>query len=153
MGSASSKYGVISFDGDYITIQPKGIASTLAGKKAVRIPLRSVNYIQFESAGRIAEGFFCVNVGQQDHRGTLTQPAMLEARHDPNALLFGRSAEKEFAALRDEVESAIARPTAAASGKIASGPEQISQLAELRDQGILSVAEFEAKKKEILARM
>jgi hypothetical protein len=34
-----------------------------------------------------------------------------------------------------------------------SVPEQIRQLAELRDQGILTVAEFEAKKAELLARL
>jgi hypothetical protein len=32
-------------------------------------------------------------------------------------------------------------------------PEQISQLASLRDQGILSSEEFEAKKKDLLNRM
>jgi hypothetical protein len=32
-------------------------------------------------------------------------------------------------------------------------PEQIKKIAELRDMGILSPEEFEAKKKELLSRM
>ncbi|MFG3251810.1 SHOCT domain-containing protein [Streptomyces sp. NPDC048187] len=48
------------------------------------------------------------------------------------------------------------RPSAAAAGppSAASTPvEQLRQLAELRDAGILSEEEFTAKKAEILARM
>ena len=35
----------------------------------------------------------------------------------------------------------------------ATVPEQIEQLASLKDQGVLSESEFEEKKKELLARM
>ncbi len=42
---------------------------------------------------------------------------------------------------------------AAAAGAAASIPQQIRELAELRDQGIVSQEEFEAKKRELLDRM
>jgi hypothetical protein len=157
MGSASSRFGSVSFDGDYVTIQPKGgLVGALSGKKTVRIPLRSIKYIQFHAAGMVAEGFFCVNTGQQDHGGSLGQPAALEAKNDPNAILFGRSAEREFVALRDEVEVAIAKSSGggtSSGGSAPSSADQLAQLASLRDQGILSEDEFAVKKKEILARM
>lgn len=45
-------------------------------------------------------------------------------------------------------------PAQSSAAPVASGiPEQIAQLAQLRDQGILSPAEFEAKKADLLARM
>jgi hypothetical protein len=42
---------------------------------------------------------------------------------------------------------------APATGAMPNVPEQIAQLATLRDQGVLSPAEFEAKKAELLRRM
>ncbi len=44
-------------------------------------------------------------------------------------------------------------PPPAAAQSSASIPEQIEKLAKLKDQGILSKEEFDAKKKELLARM
>ena len=40
-----------------------------------------------------------------------------------------------------------------AAGRAAAVPEQIEQLARLRDQGHITDAEFEAKKAELLGRM
>jgi hypothetical protein len=44
----------------------------------------------------------------------------------------------------------VAPQSAAQSASI---PEQINQLAELRDKGVISAAEFEAKKAQLLERM
>jgi hypothetical protein len=44
-------------------------------------------------------------------------------------------------------------PQAQAAGGVDEGAEQLKKLAELKDQGILTEEEFEAKKKEILAKM
>ena len=43
-----------------------------------------------------------------------------------------------------------AAPSAAPTANI---PEQLQQLAELRDKGVISAAEFEAKKAQLLERM
>ena len=49
---------------------------------------------------------------------------------------------------------AAAAPSAAAGrGGGASVPEQIQQLADLRDRGTITAAEFEAKKAQLLERM
>jgi hypothetical protein len=49
--------------------------------------------------------------------------------------------------------AAAPAPVAAAPPPSANIPEQIKKLAELRDMGVLTADEFEAKKKELLSRM
>jgi uncharacterized membrane protein YdbT with pleckstrin-like domain len=51
-----------------------------------------------------------------------------------------------------QMEANAAR-TAGAGARVPSVPEQIAALADLRDRGIISAEEFEAKKAELLARM
>ena len=46
-----------------------------------------------------------------------------------------------------------APPRAAAAPSSSSVPEQLQQLAELRDRGVITAAEFEAKKAQLLERM
>jgi uncharacterized membrane protein YdbT with pleckstrin-like domain len=49
--------------------------------------------------------------------------------------------------------AAAAAPAAAQVSKDLSIPEQLEQLAGLRDRGVISAAEFEAKKAQLLERM
>ena len=44
-------------------------------------------------------------------------------------------------------------PVPQSAGGVDQGAEELKKLAELKEQGILSEEEFEAKKKEILAKM
>nr|WP_239105974.1 SHOCT domain-containing protein [Streptomyces rubrogriseus] len=55
----------------------------------------------------------------------------------------------------DQASSAVAPPVqpAAPSSQVSTPVEQLRQLAELRDAGILSEEEFTTNKTEILARM
>ena len=46
-----------------------------------------------------------------------------------------------------------AAPVAAPAGPAATVPEQLNQLAELRDKGVITADEFEAKKAQLLDRM
>jgi 3-oxoacyl-ACP reductase-like protein len=59
--------------------------------------------------------------------------------------------------VRDQFQPAAAPPApAAAAAAPAAGvdiPDQIAKLAALRDQGVLSADEFEAKKAELLDRL
>jgi hypothetical protein len=58
---------------------------------------------------------------------------------------------QRFTAEVNELAHRLA-PTSTASGDV-SVPDQIAELAELRDQGVLTNEEFEAKKAELLQRM
>lgn len=87
----------------------------------------------------------------------------------PNTLQYFKANEKAVMALVDTVRGRIAAAHAAGAYHNAppvihvapqsvpstqpSIPEQIQQLAALRDQGILTAEEFESKKQDLLARM
>lgn len=58
-----------------------------------------------------------------------------------------------LSALSAASATAIEAPMAVAPSSAVGVPEQIQQLAALRDQGILTVEEFDSKKAELLARM
>jgi hypothetical protein len=74
---------------------------------------------------------------------------------EPNALLFKRERENAFrqivAVIQDQIAQ-LGRP-ASQPQPAADIPEQIKKLAALRDAGVISQEEFEAKKAELLARM
>jgi Short C-terminal domain len=74
--------------------------------------------------------------------------------HDENSVIFLRSQMPDFEKLRTAVETAIAQ-NAKPQGRqhTASIPEQIAQLAALRDQSILTDEEFAAKKSSLLSQI
>jgi hypothetical protein len=91
------------------------------------------------------------------------------ASKDENAIQFRKGQELAFRAIKEEIDRRVrarhqpanppATPAASAPATAAAGPagpgipKQIRQLAELRDAGILTPEEFEAKKTELLGRM
>jgi hypothetical protein len=76
---------------------------------------------------------------------------------DENSVVFHYKQRSDFAALRDAVQTALAAmqtgPAQSADQGASRVPEQIAKLAELRDAGVLTEAEFAAKKTELLGRM
>jgi membrane protein YdbS with pleckstrin-like domain len=122
-------------------------------KKGVEIPLERINNINFhqriidriigagdldiESAGR--DG--------QSHFDFVRHPDGVQ--HEIYRQMEGRNMPPQFAT---PAPAAPAAPVAAAAAP-ASVPEQIEQLAHLRDQGHISPEEYEQKKSELLDRM
>jgi nucleoside-diphosphate-sugar epimerase len=82
-----------------------------------------------------------------------------DAARDENSVVFHYRQRNEFEHLRDVVQAAIAdyhhpAPTTAVEPPTNSDiPEQIKKLAALRDDGIITDAEFDAKKAELLSRL
>ena len=77
------------------------------------------------------------------------------AGKDENSVIFIRKQMPEFEKLRADVETALVQGTQAATPQ-QSGPsfgDQITQLAALRDKGLLTDEEFAAKKADLLSRM
>jgi Short C-terminal domain len=121
-------------------------AGVLKGDK--EIGLAQVAAVQWRNAGPMFLGHiqFSFMGGSSDAR---------IASRDENAVQFSKGQEPPFRAIKEEIDRRIrarsqGAPTSAPSASI---PEQIRQLAELRDGGILTPAEFEAKKVDLLARM
>ncbi|MET0627680.1 MAG: PH domain-containing protein, partial [Acidimicrobiia bacterium] len=123
-------------------------------KKGVEIPLERVNNINFhqriidriigagdldiESAGR--DG--------QSHFDFVRHPDGVQ--HEIYRQMEKRNMPQNFAAPAPAVPAAAPAPAPAAAPNV---PEQIEQLAQLRDQGHITEAEFEQKKSELLGRM
>jgi hypothetical protein len=64
-----------------------------------------------------------------------------------------KGAEARAFAARINADASAPAPTADSATETPDIPEQIKQLGELRDSGLLTDAEFEAKKAELLDRM
>lgn len=140
---AKGTNGLIAIDGDWLTIERKG-----AGGR--RIPLASITAVQLQQARVFTNGFIRFTVrGSPEFRGGL-QGAM----RDENAVTFRRGQAKRFNMIRAAVEESI---TAHAGGPSAATepdiPEQIKRLDELRDQKLITEAEFESKKAQLLDRL
>lgn len=143
--------GSVEIVGSNIVIRRKGIANILTqglqGDKY--IPLPSVTSVQFRSAGSLMAGMIQFTLlGGREFGG-----GMLEATKDENAVLFDKSQEPHFCALRDYVKAAISKQNShynAVHAGLSLG-EELTKLADLRDRGVLTAEEFESAKKSALA--
>jgi hypothetical protein len=112
------------------------------------IPYRSITAVQFKKAD-LTVGFiqFTLQGGVEAKRGAF------EAVTDENTVTFGTEEKtKEFERAKSIIEQKISMANIAASSVSNSSNdlEQLEKLASLRDKGIISEEEFQAKKKKIL---
>lgn len=139
--------GQIDLFEDRVVISRKGalgfLTQGLKGDKA--IPFSSITAIQFRDAGAFANGYiqFTVKGGIESRGGIFAAGA------DENTVMFrqGKQAE-EFSRLRALVETKIM------SSKADNGPvsaaDELAKFAALRDRGIITVEEFQQKKRMLL---
>ena len=149
---AKGKNGLITVDGDWLTIDRKGFGHAGHSQEDRRIPLASITAVQLQSARMFTNGFIRFTVtGSTELRGGGLQNAM----RDENAVIFSRRQAKGFNMIRAAVEQHItAHHAGARSGASEPDiPEQIKRLDELRDQNLITEEEFEAKKAELLDRL
>ena len=150
--------GYCAFDGHFVTIQHVGALGRMTvGKGVKRIPLASVSAVQIKPAGSVISGFIQFTLPGSNERRSEFGKQTFDAAGDENSIVFIRGQEPAFLAFRDVVEQAIAaRHSPAPAAPAAAGPsvlDQISQLGSLRDAGVLTAEEFEAKKAELLKRL
>jgi Domain of unknown function (DUF4429)/Short C-terminal domain/Protein of unknown function (DUF2510) len=144
--------GQITIEGDWLTIERKGLGRIGHSKGDRRIPLASITAVQMRPAGAFANGFLKFTVpGSPELRGGLNA-----AGKDENAVIFRKSQQDDFNLVRERVEAYIAQkhaPQPAAPPAQPDVTDQLKKLAELRDAGVLTTEEFESKKAELLARL
>lgn len=149
---AKGHTGVIEFDGQFVTIKRKGLTGAMmqGGKGEKRIPLGSISAVQWREPGMLTNGFIAFTIpGGMDAGG-----GTYNAVRDENAVVVTKKQAGPMLALRDAVNAAIAgRQSGGGSAPAPDLADQLQKLAALRDQGILSPEEFEAKKADILSRM
>jgi len=144
--------GQITIEGDWLTIERKGLGRMGHSKGDRRIPLASITAVQMRPAGAFANGFLKFTVpGSPELRGGLNA-----AGKDENAVIYRKSQQEEFNRVRERVEAYIAQrnaPQPAAAPAQPDVTDQLKKLGELRDAGVLTNEEFETKKAELLARL
>ena len=120
----------------------------IIAKAGLEIPLENINDIAFN------QSIFERMVGSGDLRVESAGELGQNRFHDiPKPHLVQNEIYTQIEQNRARImrgQSFAAPPAASAQGSV---PRQIEELARLRDQGLLSAAEFEAKKAELLKRM
>ena len=116
-------------------------------KKGVEIPLERVNNINFHQ--RIIDRIIGAGDLDIESAGKDGQSHFDFIRH-PDGVQHEIYRQMEFRNMPQMQPSAVAAP---APTPAATVPEQIEQLAHLRDQGHISAAEYEQKKAQLLERM
>lgn len=135
---------------DKLTITPKGVSGFLShGVKGVKtIPFRSITAIQFKEAG-LMSGYlqFTLSGGQESKKG------IMSAASDENTFMY---AQKRDNAAIEEVKNYIesrtgsVRPPAQSAPSAIGVADELVKLAGLRDQGVLSEAEFQDAKAKLM---
>src|SRR5947208_1843783 len=136
-----------AFDGHFVTLRRKGFSRTVVGKGERRIHVSNIVTVEFKPAGLMTDGFIRFVVPGMTPRQSRLGQRSNDARFDEWAVPFWRKQQSEFERLRDAVETAIT----ARDGGQSSQPDtldQLRKLSELRDAGILTEAEFAAKKQQ-----
>ena len=116
-------------------------------KRGVEIPLGRINNINFSQ--RIWERFIGAGDLQIESAGKDGQSTFSNVRHPDGVQQEIYRMMEGF----DRTRASWSHATPQAEPKAVSVPDQIAQLAALRDQGALTDAEFETKKQELLRRM
>lgn len=157
MIEAKGHTGSILFDGNFITIQRKGVlAKMTVGKGEKRIPIKSVSAVQWKPAGIMVNGYIEFSLSGGNESRSKFGSATNNAVQNENAVLFTRKQMPSFEGFKAEVEQAIieqhglSKQTGVMNQSVAS---LIKELEELRQNGLLTEEEYGDKKTELLRRM
>jgi len=139
----------LELSGDSVIIRRRGVANALAvGLQGDRtILISALTSIQMKPCGIFSVGYILFSyAGSRPFMG-----GVIEATQDPDAFIFDRSLNDQVTAFKAKVEQIMKdskkTPAAYSSGTLT---DELRKLAEFKDQGILSQAEFEAAKKKLL---
>ncbi|MEU4996568.1 DUF4429 domain-containing protein [Streptomyces sp. NPDC021622] len=155
MIKVSGKGGQIEFDGEYVTITRKGFLTRGGvGKGHKRLHVSQIAAVQWKPAGPLVNGFIQFTVPGGIERRSQFGNQSLRAAQDENSVMFTKKQQPEFEELRVALDEAIATQhgTHSVPATPASIADELSKLAQLREQGVLSPEEFEAQKAKLLGQ-
>lgn len=148
--------GTVVLDRDFVTITRTGfLARATLGKGEKRIPVASITAVQWKPAGPMVNGFIQFTLGGGNESRSKFGSQTTNAVKDENSVIFLKKQMPEFEVLRAAIEDAIAerhRPNVM-TPVVPDHLAQLTQLAALRDAGVVSEGEFAATKAQILSRM
>ncbi|MEV6567520.1 DUF4429 domain-containing protein [Streptomyces kronopolitis] len=155
MIEAKGHGGQVQFDGQYVTITRKGfLARATVGKGEKRLHISQITAVQWKPAGAFVNGFIQFTVPGGTERRSAFGSQTSSAAHDENSIVFTKQQQAEFEQLRTALDQSIAAqhapriPTAPST----SVADELTKLAALRDQGVLSPTEFEQQKSRMLGQ-
>lgn len=154
MIEAKGVNGQIHFDGETIRISRKGVLALMTqgikGDKEIHVA--QVSAVQYKDAGLAFNGYIQFSfLG-----GHETKAGIFNATQDENTVMFNTGQAKRFRELKDAVQARMSEIQSARMAPplvAAATPDplaQIQQLGALRDQGLITNEEFEAKKTQLL---
>jgi hypothetical protein len=133
-----------------LKISRKGSPVIYGFKGDKEILLRSITSIQFKKPGAISDGFIQFSfIGGQESKGGMFG-SIAQASLDENAITFNKRDYPAFEAIKAAIDKQIALLQDAGTPATHSDIDDLEKLAILRDKGILTEEEFQAKKKQIL---
>ena len=138
--------GQIELLGNKIRISRKGALSFLTqGMKGQKeILISQISSIQFKNAGAFSNGYIqFAFMGGQEAKGGIFQ-----ATRDENSVMFKKNQQASFLHLKEAIDKV--RDAADRGSGQTSDLDELEKLASLRDRGIITDEEFEAKKKQLL---
>jgi len=144
------KQDTLTLSGETVTIQKRGWANALAsGMNGDRtIQVSSLTAVQMKPAGMVTLGYILFSyAGSKPFMG-----GIWEATQDPDAFLFTNDLNGQVAEFKAKVEKKMrdSKQPAPANNSAGTLTDELRKLAEFKNQGILSQAEFDAAKKKLL---
>lgn len=106
---AKGRNGTVTFDGSMVTITRSGlVARGTIGQGVKRIPLRSISAVQWKPASSLVYGFISFTIPGGNEVRSRNGRQTRDAAKDENSVTFKKSQMADMAALRDEVDRALA---------------------------------------------
>lgn len=144
--------GTIIVKDDTIILQRSGFNARLLGLRGNKeILIKNITSIQFKSPGMLTNGFiqFAFS-GSQESKG-----GVIDATKDENSIVFTKSEKGNFEKIREvinERRNTLNQSLNFVTSTVAQEDiySQIEKLSALKDKGIVSEEEFNAKKKQLL---
>lgn len=156
MLEAKGTNGTLKFDGHTVTLERTGFnARITVGVGSKTIPLASINAVQWKNAG-FSAGFIQFTVSGGSERRSQFGRQAKDAMRDENSVTFHVNQQPAFEPIRTAIEQAIAarhtpQPATQAPAAAPSLADELGKLAHLRQQGLISDADFEAAKNKLLS--
>jgi hypothetical protein len=150
---AKGQSGQVHFDGQFVTITRKGfIARATVGKGEKQFHIGQLVAVQIKPAGLVV-GFIQFTLPGGNERRSRFGHQSIDAGKDENSVTFNHWQQPRFTKLRDVLQKAMAGVHAVPAP--ATAPldllDHLRRLGDLRDTGVLSLAEFEQQKSRLLS--
>jgi len=142
--------GQLELWGDRVVIKRSGAVAAVSGGLEGRlgdktIPLSQISAVQFRKATMMFNGYISFSFfGGREING------YNEAAKNENSVIFYMWNQKPFLLIKSSLDAYLAEGENETEDEPVSDYNNLEELAELRDKGIITAADFDAKKKQIL---